>query len=173
MVSVCRCFAALCLPARPGHCGLGGDASGGLAQLARAPALQAGGQRFESVILHISHPAMAAAVWESIFDLLAHKTVVKTKRNEATTVQSAWHCPSAGGMLSPFPAMLGRAFYRTVERVASEVCQGARWMPWLTEAMKDVISCDKPGRGANGHRPRDFRMGQPTALVPYPATAGG
>ena len=26
--------------------------SGGLAQLARAPALQAGGQRFESVILH-------------------------------------------------------------------------------------------------------------------------
>ena len=27
--------------------------SGGLAQLARAPALQAGGQRFESVILHM------------------------------------------------------------------------------------------------------------------------
>ena len=27
---------------------------GGLAQLARAPALQAGGQRFESVILHAS-----------------------------------------------------------------------------------------------------------------------
>ena len=27
-------------------------AFGGLAQLARAPALQAGGQRFESVILH-------------------------------------------------------------------------------------------------------------------------
>jgi hypothetical protein len=27
-------------------------AYGGLAQLARAPALQAGGQRFESVILH-------------------------------------------------------------------------------------------------------------------------
>ena len=27
---------------------------GGLAQLARAPALQAGGQRFESVILHYS-----------------------------------------------------------------------------------------------------------------------
>ena len=30
-----------------GHCPFGG-----LAQLARAPALQAGGQRFESVILH-------------------------------------------------------------------------------------------------------------------------
>ena len=30
--------------------------TGGLAQLARAPALQAGGQRFESVILHYSLP---------------------------------------------------------------------------------------------------------------------
>ena len=30
-----------------------GGRSGGLAQLARAPALQAGGQRFESVILHV------------------------------------------------------------------------------------------------------------------------
>ena len=28
------------------------EKNGGLAQLARAPALQAGGQRFESVILH-------------------------------------------------------------------------------------------------------------------------
>ena len=28
------------------------EETGGLAQLARAPALQAGGQRFESVILH-------------------------------------------------------------------------------------------------------------------------
>ena len=31
---------------------LPGTTHGGLAQLARAPALQAGGQRFESVILH-------------------------------------------------------------------------------------------------------------------------
>ena len=40
---------------------------GGLAQLARAPALQAGGQRFESVILHVYE----------IFDILTHKTVSK------------------------------------------------------------------------------------------------
>ena len=31
------------------------DIDGGLAQLARAPALQAGGQRFESVILHLEN----------------------------------------------------------------------------------------------------------------------
>ena len=37
---------------------------GGLAQLARAPALQAGGQRFESVILHES------LLGKTIFDML-------------------------------------------------------------------------------------------------------
>ena len=25
----------------------------------------------------------------------------------------------------------------------------SRWMPWLSEATKDVTSCDKPGLGAN------------------------
>ena len=37
------------------------------------------------------------------------------------------------------------AVISTLEKVR----KGARWMPWLTEAMKDVISCDKPGVGAN------------------------
>ena len=31
----------------------------------------------------------------------------------------------------------------------AEVKKGAWWMPRLTEAMKDAISCDKPGLGAN------------------------
>ena len=38
-----------------------GGCRGGLAQLARAPALQAGGQRFESVILHQKHIDMLEA----------------------------------------------------------------------------------------------------------------
>ena len=33
--------------------------------------------------------------------------------------------------------------------VAKKGEKGARWMPWLTEAMKDVISCDKPRVDAN------------------------
>ena len=63
---------------------------GGLAQLARAPALQAGGQRFESVILHLSGKRIDAVnpdddtsgsdvgcVLTEIFDMLTHKTVSK------------------------------------------------------------------------------------------------
>jgi hypothetical protein len=37
-------------------------------------------------------------------------------------------------------------------------------MPWLSEAMKDVTSCDKLRGGANIHISADFRMGQPTRL---------
>ena len=34
-------------------------------------------------------------------------------------------------------------------------------MPWYREAMKDVISCEKPREGANNRRSVDIRMGQP------------
>ena len=65
---------------------------GGLAQLARAPALQAGGQRFESVILHgmengrikewknWSLQSFNFSIFQfftEIFDILTHKTVSK------------------------------------------------------------------------------------------------
>ena len=37
-------------------------------------------------------------------------------------------------------------------------------MPWLSEAMKDVTSCDKLRGGANNLRSGDFRMGKPFML---------
>ena len=40
-------------------------------------------------------------------------------------------------------------------------------MPGLSEAMKDVISCDKLWVGANNLRSADFRMGQPGMLKTY------
>ena len=39
-------------------------------------------------------------------------------------------------------------------------------MPRLSEAKKDVTSCEKPGRGANTLRPQDIRMGQPVGSDP-------
>ena len=41
--------------------------------------------------------------------------------------------------------------------------KGARGMPRLSEAKKDVTSCDKRRGGANGRRSADFRMGEPSA----------
>ena len=39
--------------------------------------------------------------------------------------------------------------------------KSVRGMPWLSEAKKDVTSCEKPRGGANSHRSVDIRMGKP------------
>ena len=45
------------------------------------------------------------------------------------------------------------------------------WMPWLEEAMKDVISCEKSGVGANNLRSPNIRMRQLSAVkLHYPIT---
>ena len=41
--------------------------------------------------------------------------------------------------------------YGSYKRVMKKVSKGAWRMPWLSEAKKDVISCDKLRVGANGH----------------------
>ena len=47
-------------------------------------------------------------------------------------------------------------------------------MPWLSEAKKDVISCDKLRGGANNLRSGDVRMGKPILLkTGYPPSNRG
>ena len=36
-----------------------------------------------------------------------------------------------------------------LSQIKMKVSKGRRWMPWLSEATKDVISCEKLGGGAN------------------------
>ena len=58
--------------------GLPQDGEGGLAQLARAPALQAGGQGFDSLVLHGSMREARAR----FFDRMGEKADTKTKTHE-------------------------------------------------------------------------------------------
>ena len=44
-------------------------------------------------------------------------------------------------------------------------------MPWLSEAKKDVTSCDKLRGGANNLRSEDFPMGQPGTVKRYHSDA--
>ena len=37
----------------------------------------------------------------------------------------------------------------SLSTLREKVDKGGWWMPWLTQAMKDVISCDKHWLGAN------------------------
>ena len=50
-------------------------------------------------------------------------------------------------------------FENSLNLIFGQVIKGMRWMPRHTEAMKDVVSCDKLRRGANNLRSADFRMG--------------
>ena len=43
-----------------------------------------------------------------------------------------------------------------------QVTKRARWMPWQSEAMKDVVICDKPWEADKQAVIQDFRMGKPT-----------
>ena len=132
---------------------------GELAQLARAPALHAGGQRFESVILH-----QIIQTW-IIFWLF---TYWSTSLTDVLLETSNNHI------------VLGLMFFdilkeNKVEKIQQlvllinelKVNKGAWWMPRLSEAMKDVISCDKLRVGANDLWSEDFRMGQPNILKRY------
>ncbi len=45
-----------------------------------------------------------------------------------------------------------------------KVTKGVRRMPWLSEAKKDVTSCEKLRGLANTNRSADVRMGQPILI---------
>ena len=124
---------------------------GGLAQLARAPALQAGGQRFESVILHRSLPRRR----KENNDML-EVSGVKTSRSEKT--QSRKLKPEQRAPTAARREVKEKASRRnnpkmsaTTSELITERYKGAWGMPWLSEAKKDVTSCEKPRRGANTH----------------------
>ena len=51
-----------------------------------------------------------------------------------------------------------------VNSSGGQATKGIRWMPWHQEAMKDVVSCDKPRGAANERRSADFRMGKPLRM---------
>ena len=120
--------------------------------MARAPALHAGGQRFESVILHYGNkdndkagiPSSAAPEGGD-----GGTEERETTQNEKTT--------SAAGSRTPVGVKLdavsgkGETNKGTLRRQVAErvpkvygVYKGAWGMPRLSEATKDVISCEKP-----------------------------
>ena len=77
-------------------------------------------------------------------------------------------------IFSTSPATCGKRFFDILKRYlffklckTKKVMKSVWWMPWLSEVMKDVISCDKPRGGANNFRSVDFRMGQPGTLKRY------
>ena len=124
---------------------------GGLAQSARAPALQAGGGGFESHILHSIRPRLVARArsltgWEeSERDDAARASREGAPRGAAGAVRPPAARPREG---SGAPRCDGSACRRAA--ASREAEQGARGMPGLPEAMKDAAGRESPRGGASG-----------------------
>ena len=93
----------------------------GIGSVGRAPALQAGGRGFESLILHFFGVRFAASRF------------IDTMEGDTRRYEAGEACPARG-----------------VARGAAQAVEGARWMPRLPGAMKDATSCDKPRGAASG-----------------------
>ena len=83
-------------------------------------------------------------------------TYWKKKTQEKTTADRRF--PFKGGTISKSILICAKGYKE------KKVNKGTRGMPRLSEAMKDVISCDKHRGSANETRSGDFRMGKPGYL---------
>ena len=94
--------------------------------MARALDLHSRGQGFDSLILHIPEKV-------KFIDILE-----ETKENRRKTLE---------GRFERLVGFISLTWVRA--RNSKKVRKGVRRMPWLSEAKKDVISCDKLWGGAN------------------------
>ena len=131
--------------------------TGGLAQLARAPALQAGGRRFESVILHsvITEPCILhepQGTWQiangGIVNDIRSLTYWDNEKlelaNQEKTISQARSLRYINGV-PPCRCIVLREDAGDSWRCEQRKVGKGEWrMPRLLQAMKDVISCDKP-----------------------------
>ena len=110
----------------------------GCSSVGRAPALQAGGRRFESGHLHqarIESDVLASDKLAAFFD------------------NRRWR-----------RSRVARRFFRRARREGrdrGQASKGGRRMPRRREAKKDVASCEKPRGAASRPRAADIRMGEP------------
>src|SRR3990172_6008643 len=105
---------------------LGPPPTGGCSSAGRAPALQAGGRRFESGHLH--QVQEDPKVWRARTGSLSSLTTAYEILEKPERLQRKRVCRDHGGC-------------------RGQASKGGRWMPWRQEAKKGVASCEKP-RGA-------------------------
>ena len=119
--------------------------------MARAPALQAGGQGFDSLALHERpQPRKGQEARTRFFERMRKDT--KKQAINIVSRESDRHKDNSLGEITRARILMSpcREIRRRDRRGTRQVPQGARGMPWLPEAMKDAAGCEKPRGGANG-----------------------
>lgn len=160
---------------------------GGLAQLARAPALQAGGQGFDSLILHeksTKYQVLSTKYQKTFFKYrkLVYRKHLIARWGEILVVQFIFtefsfadlHINTFAHWKTGSLTWWNRVYSKALKckklgfnKTLKKVNKGVWGMPRLLEATKGVISCDKLRGGANNPWSVDFRMGQPNTMKWY------
>ena len=121
----------------------------GRSSAGRAPALQAGGQEFDSPRLH------QIAFWTL-------KTEQKRRKQSAGPWEMS-HGKATSDQSESREKRINESrdgmFLSKAKR--NQATKGIRRMPWRHEPMKDAISCEKPRGTANKYRSVGVRMGKP------------
>ena len=123
--------------------------------MARASALQAEGQGFDSLILHVPErdAARRSVTADEFFD------IVDTNEKRAPLLRAAPRGKTNRGVFETNTPtekqkerkVLGAGPERSGRAIHGGPSKGARWMPWLPGATKDATSGETPGVGASGH----------------------
>ena len=136
----------------------------GISSVGRAPALQAGGHRFEPGILHLAPVRSswsAGNCWRAAADGTGNGTAARLFDNRIDRVTTRWHFkPKCFNCVRAFSEKFIASFPFEHRHCNSELLlevnefygqagKGAWWMPWHRKAMKDVANCDKPRRAVS------------------------
>ena len=145
----------------------------GCSSAGRAPALQAGGRRFDPVQLHhhvlvlrrkgADHQEKETSLRTVMVCVFCMKIVKRryvrifleeyVARDAHYPLHHDWQPNRAIGQISrswSFLSIPSRASPGWILAMRTIKClKGIWWMPWHAQAMKDVIRCDKPWGAAN------------------------
>ena len=111
----------------------------GYSSVGRAPALHAGGRRFDSVYLH-----------QTIM-----LRIISERKRKRLRVQTGYD-PAITKVIALLQLNRdGRKFFSR-----RQVDKSIGWMPWRRKAMKDVVSCEKPRGEAKHSVIRGFLNGE-------------
>ena len=132
--------------------------SWGISSAGRAPALQAGGRRFDPVILHtyfIRHPSDQEISWVSDRKIGCRSLTIRRVESALSAETASWRTvpPATFDCVTKFKKLKIGVTRNTqpvlddasweASKLYGQVTKCMWWMPWRLQATKDVIACDK------------------------------
>ena len=145
----------------------------GYSSVGRAPALHAGGQGFESLILHCLRKVSGSGGSRMYLEnrtTCKRKQCITKKRDRDNRYQQDESLMMSGNLrFQPRSQESESKEFQDLKEIQrsdwpkGQAKKGTRWMPWYWEPKKDVTSCEKLRGGAHILWYADIWLGEPGA----------